>query len=121
MIGRLFAPETEDIDPKAFAERCQGDQHHFRFVVSPEDAVQLSDLKASPHSWPGKCSGQGVLVAFSSSGFNVIECQHTALNRGEQVYAGLRVRHGSARGRGDGGGYKEDPITDRLNTIGEEI
>ncbi|WP_413992257.1 relaxase/mobilization nuclease domain-containing protein [Labrys okinawensis] len=43
--ARLFGPETEDTDPKAFAERCQGDRHHFRFIVSPEDAVELSDLK----------------------------------------------------------------------------
>ncbi|EKF57658.1 hypothetical protein QWE_20263 [Agrobacterium albertimagni AOL15] len=43
--ARLFGPETEDADPKAFAERCDDDRHHFRFIVSPEDAVQLSDLK----------------------------------------------------------------------------
>ncbi|MBB6305041.1 relaxase/mobilization nuclease domain-containing protein [Rhizobium leucaenae] len=43
--ARLFGPETEDGDPKAFAERCQDDRHHFRFIVSPEDAAELSDLK----------------------------------------------------------------------------
>ena len=43
--ARLFGPETEDADPKAFAERCQDDRHHFRFIVSPEDAVEMSDLK----------------------------------------------------------------------------
>jgi type IV secretory pathway VirD2 relaxase len=30
---------------KAFAERCEDDRHHFRFIVSPEDAVEMSDLK----------------------------------------------------------------------------
>jgi hypothetical protein len=33
--ARLFGPETEDTDPKAFAERCEKDRHHFRFIVSP--------------------------------------------------------------------------------------
>ncbi|MFZ5783309.1 MAG: relaxase/mobilization nuclease domain-containing protein [Pseudomonadota bacterium] len=43
--ARLFGPETDDADPKAFAERCQDDRHHFRFIVSPEDAVEMFDLK----------------------------------------------------------------------------
>jgi type IV secretory pathway VirD2 relaxase len=43
--ARLFGPETEDADPKAFAERCDDDRHHFRFIVSPEDATEMSDLK----------------------------------------------------------------------------
>lgn len=43
--ARLFGPDTEDADPKAFAERCQDDRHHFRFIVSPEDAADMADLK----------------------------------------------------------------------------
>jgi type IV secretory pathway VirD2 relaxase len=44
--GRMFDAEHDDADPRAFAERCEGDRHHFRFIVSPQDAEQLSDLKA---------------------------------------------------------------------------
>ncbi len=44
--ARLFGPETEDADPKAFAERFENDRHHFRFIVSPEDAAELADLKS---------------------------------------------------------------------------
>src|SRR6516165_6435016 len=33
------------VDYKGFAERCTGDRHHFRLIVSPDDAEQLSDLK----------------------------------------------------------------------------
>jgi len=44
--GRMFDAEREDADHRAFADRCEGDRHHFRFIVSPEDAEQLSDLKA---------------------------------------------------------------------------
>jgi type IV secretory pathway VirD2 relaxase len=44
--GRMFDGERHGADHKAFAERCEGDRHHFRFIVSPEDAEQLSDLKA---------------------------------------------------------------------------
>ncbi|MEH2708522.1 MULTISPECIES: relaxase/mobilization nuclease domain-containing protein [Bradyrhizobium] len=43
--AHLFGPDTEDADPKAFAERCQNDRHHFRFIVSPEDAPEMTDLK----------------------------------------------------------------------------
>jgi type IV secretory pathway VirD2 relaxase len=34
---------TEDL---AFADRCKDDRHHFRFIVSPEDAGEMTDLKA---------------------------------------------------------------------------
>ncbi|RVO59184.1 relaxase/mobilization nuclease domain-containing protein [Sinorhizobium meliloti] len=43
--ARLFGPGTDDADPKAFAEKCEDDRHHFRFIVSPDDAVEMSDLK----------------------------------------------------------------------------
>jgi type IV secretory pathway VirD2 relaxase len=45
VAGRMFDAERDDADYRAFAERCEGDRHHFRFIVSPEDAEQLSDLK----------------------------------------------------------------------------
>ncbi|MGO4339330.1 relaxase/mobilization nuclease domain-containing protein [Labrys sp. KB_33_2] len=44
--ARLFGPDTEEVDGRAFAERCQDDRHHFRFIVSPEDAVDIADLKS---------------------------------------------------------------------------
>jgi type IV secretory pathway VirD2 relaxase len=43
--GRMFDAERDDADHRAFADRCETDRHHFRFIVSPEDAEQLSDLK----------------------------------------------------------------------------
>jgi type IV secretory pathway VirD2 relaxase len=43
--GRMF-DSTGDADHRAFTERCEGDRHHFRFIVSPEDAAELSDLRA---------------------------------------------------------------------------
>ncbi len=43
--AKLFGPETDDADPKAFAERCEDDRHHFRFIVSPDDALEMADLK----------------------------------------------------------------------------
>lgn len=36
-----------EADHEAFAARCQDDRHHFRFIVSPEDAEQLEDLRAT--------------------------------------------------------------------------
>ncbi|MER9874550.1 DUF3363 domain-containing protein [Mesorhizobium sp. M0195] len=44
--AKLFGPETGEVDGGAFAERCSDDRHHFRFIVSPEDAVDMADLKA---------------------------------------------------------------------------
>lgn len=43
--GRLFGAEGDDLDRNAFAERCEGDRHHFRFIVSPDDALEMADLK----------------------------------------------------------------------------
>lgn len=44
--ARLFGSETEDADGRAFAERCGDDRHHFRFIVSPDDAPDMSDLRS---------------------------------------------------------------------------
>lgn len=44
--AHLFGPETENANPGAFAERCQGDRHHFRFIVSPDDALEMANLKS---------------------------------------------------------------------------
>ena len=43
--GQMF-DAAGDADHRAFAERCEGDRHHFRFIVSPEDAAELGDLRA---------------------------------------------------------------------------
>jgi type IV secretory pathway VirD2 relaxase len=42
----LFDAGSDQADGDAFAERCEDDRHHFRFIVSPEDAGQMADLKA---------------------------------------------------------------------------
>ncbi len=44
--ARMFGAERDDVDHNAFAERCEEDRHHFRFIVSPEDGAELSDVKA---------------------------------------------------------------------------
>ena len=44
--GRMFDATGDDADGKAFAERCEEDRHHFRFIISPEDAGEMSDLRA---------------------------------------------------------------------------
>ncbi|MBL4918630.1 relaxase/mobilization nuclease domain-containing protein [Szabonella alba] len=43
--AHLFGPEGDDMDARAFAERCKDDRHHFRFIVSPEDAVEMIELR----------------------------------------------------------------------------
>jgi type IV secretory pathway VirD2 relaxase len=44
--GKLFDAAGDDADGRAFAERCDGDRHHFRFIVSPDDAGELGSLRS---------------------------------------------------------------------------
>ena len=44
--AELFGANPEPVDGKLFAERCADDRHHFRFIVSPEDAGELADVRA---------------------------------------------------------------------------
>jgi type IV secretory pathway VirD2 relaxase len=44
--GLMFDPGSDRADDLAFADRCKGDRHHFRFMVSPEDAGEMTNLKA---------------------------------------------------------------------------
>jgi type IV secretory pathway VirD2 relaxase len=44
--GVMFDAASDRADDRAFAERCEDDRHHFRFIISPEDAGEMTDLKA---------------------------------------------------------------------------
>ncbi|MCK1349592.1 hypothetical protein IVB56_00160 [Bradyrhizobium sp. CW7] len=44
--GKLFDAEADDADGRAFVKRCEGDRHHFRFIVSPDDAGELASLRS---------------------------------------------------------------------------
>jgi type IV secretory pathway VirD2 relaxase len=44
--ARMFDARSEATDERAFTERCAEDRHHFRFIVSPEDAAEMGDLRA---------------------------------------------------------------------------
>jgi type IV secretory pathway VirD2 relaxase len=44
--GVMFDAGSDHADDAAFAERCKDDRHHFRFIVSPEDAGEMTDLHA---------------------------------------------------------------------------
>ncbi|MGV0821042.1 relaxase/mobilization nuclease domain-containing protein [Martelella sp. AMO21009] len=44
--GIMFDAKGDSADDSAFAERCEHDRHHFRFIVSPEDAADMQHLKA---------------------------------------------------------------------------
>ncbi|GER09500.1 DUF3363 domain-containing protein [Variovorax boronicumulans] len=43
--GRAYGADTNEVDLKSFQERGQGDRHQFRFIVAPEDGLELDDLK----------------------------------------------------------------------------
>ena len=42
--GELYTDKTREVDMDGFLERGNNDRHQFRFIVSPEDAHDLSDL-----------------------------------------------------------------------------
>ena len=44
--AEIFGSADGVADGDAFAGRCADDRHHFRFIVSPEDAVEMSDVRA---------------------------------------------------------------------------
>ncbi len=52
--ARMFGPDSDEMDARDFAERCEGDRHHFRFIVSPEDAAEMGDLKAHARELMGQ-------------------------------------------------------------------
>jgi len=41
----LFDAEGDAAERAAFAARCEDDRHHFRLIVSPEDAAEMQDLR----------------------------------------------------------------------------
>ena len=43
--GQIYTRDGVAPDANAFVERCEGDRHQFRLIVSAEDAGQLGDLK----------------------------------------------------------------------------
>ena len=43
--GQLYGRETDEADGSAFIEKCDGDRHQFRFIISADDATEIGDLK----------------------------------------------------------------------------
>ena len=44
--ARMFDAASGEADLRDFAERTMDDRHDFRFIVSPEDAAEMEDLRA---------------------------------------------------------------------------
>ncbi|MFT8806660.1 MAG: relaxase/mobilization nuclease domain-containing protein [Acetobacter aceti] len=42
--AHLFGPDGQEVEAGNFAARCKDDRHHFRFIISPEDALDMADL-----------------------------------------------------------------------------
>ena len=43
--GQLYGKDADAVDGPAFVERCDGDRHQFRIIVSADDGAELADLK----------------------------------------------------------------------------
>ncbi|MBR0900774.1 relaxase/mobilization nuclease and DUF3363 domain-containing protein [Bradyrhizobium tropiciagri] len=44
--GRVYSADEDRADGRAFVERGRDDRHQFRFIVAPEDAAEMGDLRA---------------------------------------------------------------------------
>lgn len=44
--GRMYGPDTDEADAGAFERLGKRDRHQFRIILSAEDGVELSDLRA---------------------------------------------------------------------------
>jgi type IV secretory pathway VirD2 relaxase len=44
-VGELYAERDDAADGRAFLQRCEGDRHQFRFIVSAEDGAAYEDLR----------------------------------------------------------------------------
>jgi type IV secretory pathway VirD2 relaxase len=45
--GQVYSASRDIEDGRAFIERGRGDRHQFRFIVSSEDGLEISDLRAT--------------------------------------------------------------------------
>lgn len=43
--GQAYGADTDQADVQAFEDRGRGDRHQFRFIVAPEDGLELEDLQ----------------------------------------------------------------------------
>jgi type IV secretory pathway VirD2 relaxase len=43
--GKAYSAFEDEADGKAFVERGREDRHQFRFIVAPEDATEMADLR----------------------------------------------------------------------------
>jgi hypothetical protein len=43
--GKVYSAFENEADGKAFVERGREDRHQFRFIVAPEDATEMADLR----------------------------------------------------------------------------
>jgi type IV secretory pathway VirD2 relaxase len=44
--GRVYSAIEDEADGRAFVERGRDDRHQFRFIVAPEDAVDMTDMRS---------------------------------------------------------------------------
>lgn len=44
--GKVYSAVDDEADGKAFVERGRGDPHQFRFIVAPEEAAEMEDLRS---------------------------------------------------------------------------
>lgn len=44
--GSFFDGANDNADPRDLVERCQGEGHHYRIMINPEDGAQIGDIRA---------------------------------------------------------------------------
>jgi hypothetical protein len=102
--ARMFDDRSDDVDSKGFSHRCEDDRHHFRFTVSPEDAVD--ELRTG--------SGVGLRIKVTGDARYVVirpGCLSARQRGGDSDGDGARDTRGeTSAGEGGAGRRREDLV-----------
>jgi hypothetical protein len=120
--AQLFGATEVKADAVAFAKRGRNDRHHFRFMIGPEDAAEMTDLKAFTRDlrlrWSailvlGSTGSQSAIASQRNNTHGTVEREVLYPSRpwfGRVVHAHHVVRRGS-----------EDVLHCSLDETGEQL
>jgi Protein of unknown function (DUF3363) len=101
--GKLYGPELDDLDGGAFTEKCDGDRHQFRIIVSPDDGDMRianqgfgTDVKAALRNRLQWLTERGMVEPTPDGSVRPAAAAMKALSRGEMNQA--FAKHSAASG-----------------------
>ncbi len=83
--GRVYSAGEDEPDGRAFIARGREDRHQFRFILAPEDSVEMGDLRGFQLRRAldvGEQSGDGLALAVSCEQSIGLLCRDANVRRG---------------------------------------